>query len=135
MKHTPGPWRIETHNISKSILGKKHLITDQRGIPVIAVIYAYDDNKTITPLEQEANARVIAAAPDGLHAAELAYLHLLKIPHDRLRLKGQVTLCALRDFIAKATGREEEDVQNEYESRALEEMHKDHERVVEEGRK
>ena len=59
-----------------------------------------------------------AAAPQGLDAAGAAYLALLRSGWS-YRLKVQSDLCMLRDYIAAATGREAQDVQDEYEARAL----------------
>ena len=57
--------------------------------------------------------------PDGLRAASMAYLMLLKLDlGSAIRHCGQTTLCELRDFIASATGRDSEDVQLEFEDRA-----------------
>ena len=70
----------------------------------------------------EPNARLIAAAPDGLRAAELAYRALLRLPFgSRERIYADIgngALAALRDFIASATGQSAEAVQDKYESDA-----------------
>lgn len=54
-----------------------------------------------------------------LAAIEAAYLHLLQTPHDTLRIQNQWTFCLLRDAICAATGREPQDVQDDFEERAL----------------
>jgi len=66
----------------------------------------------------EADARLIAAAPDGLLAAEIAYRALLTVPHVEWRVRHQPVYCELRDFIAKATGRDSQEVQDEFEAKA-----------------
>lgn len=76
----------------------------------------YADNGRTTLEELEANANLIVAAPNGLQAAEGAYIALLL--SGVYRLTVQAELCQLRDFIAKATNRCEGDVQNEYEALA-----------------
>jgi hypothetical protein len=65
------------------------------------------------------DAQLLTAAWEGLAAAECAYLAFLEPPYDARRARNQRALCLLRDFIAKATGRSSEDVQNDFESRAL----------------
>jgi hypothetical protein len=81
--------------------------------------FDYDDGGVCTT---RADARLIAAAPDGLAIAERMYLWLLGFmpgsPHYLLRVISQSELCALRDFIAKATGREPREVQEEFEALA-----------------
>lgn len=68
----------------------------------------------------DVNGALMAAAPEGLACAEMLYRKLLSIqpgsPHYILRIESQGELAALRDFIAKATGRSAEEVQNEYEA-------------------
>ena len=71
-------------------------------------------------MQQKTLARVLGGrAPMGdvLAAARIAYVALLR-SSDRRHFQRE--LCALRDFIAKATGREAEDVQNEFEDIASE---------------
>jgi len=72
-------------------------------------------------IEAIARASADADAPEGLEAAEAAYLALLRyIPiGSKPRLEIQTELCALRNYIAKATGRDAESVQNEYEAHAV----------------
>jgi len=62
-------------------------------------------------------AALIEAAPDGLDAAVSAYTALLSAVDVRHRFQPQ--LCALRDFIAKTTGRRPQDVQDEYDGLVL----------------
>ena len=69
-------------------------------------------------MEFIANAQLIASAPDGLEAGIDAYVALLQTK-GVFRIGIQRELCQLRDFIAKATGCSEEEVQNKYESLAL----------------
>lgn len=66
------------------------------------------------------NTRLIAAAPDGYKAAETAYLAMMNITDYNIRLDEgfQLSLCLLRNFIAKATDRTAEEVQNEFEAKA-----------------
>lgn len=55
---------------------------------------------------------------EALLVAEETYLALLQHPLDAWRFSNQSVLGRLRDFIAKTTDRDEEEVQNEFESRA-----------------
>jgi hypothetical protein len=56
---------------------------------------------------------------ETLAALEQAYLYMLMTSHGSLRVRSQGTFCQVRDAIAKATGRDAEDVQNGYESTAV----------------
>lgn len=58
-------------------------------------------------------------AEEALEVVEQTYLALLQHPLDKWRAENQRVLARLRWFIAKATNREEEDVQNEFEDRAV----------------
>lgn len=129
-KYTPGPWTAMLKP-APSRVDHGWRAMASCGLWIAAAPYSV----AFKQWDNEANCKLIAAAPDGLKAAEMAYLHLLKTPHDALRIKGQDTLVALRDFIAKATGREAEDVQNEFESLAVEEMHNDLEQQLREAYK
>ena len=57
-QHTPGPWRIGIQNYHA-------IITGPHGLPVARTQACHDEN-------WEANARLIAAAPELLEALELA---------------------------------------------------------------
>lgn len=105
-KFTPGPWGFHT----KLPVSVPHAPCMLLGMPHESAIGAVG----------EANARLIAAAPDGFAAAEAAYLTLLKMPHSgpRLTMEFQAAMSGLRSFIAKATGRDDQEVQDEYEARA-----------------
>lgn len=96
-KHTPGPWHIgvRTYHAGRDVYGPK-------GEPVAVA----DDAITTTP-EAEANARLIAAAPELLAALD----KLLSATVDRALAEGYEmdgVECAARGFalaaIAKATG-------------------------------
>jgi len=113
-KFTKGPWVIRKGDGAIGIKDKSD--TQSYGmLNVIAMIDRYD-----YPSDWMYNLQLIAAAPDGYKAAESAYLTLLKVRtfSDRLSDGFQESLIHLRNFIAKATGRTEEDVQNEFEAKA-----------------
>lgn len=91
-KHTPGPWRYSGPN-SGEIFG---WMGQKQDIPlVIAKVGGYWDG------EQEANARLIAAAPDLLEAVEHA-LRLLDKP--RNSVDEEEVCVVLRAAKSKATG-------------------------------
>jgi hypothetical protein len=97
VKHTPGPWKVET---------KKSEWECNRGIPIyknfvqIARVILFD-SKTVCPEESQANARLIAAAPELLEACKEALEHFDKYT------KGIVIDAkdSLRMAIAKAEGK------------------------------
>lgn len=66
----------------------------------------------------EIDTTVLAAAKsvDGLTAARIGYLQLLRLPFGQHRFQSQIAMCELRDFIARAAGIESLWVQNAYEA-------------------
>jgi len=69
----------------------------------------------------EAHAALIVAAPEGLAEAKKTYIFLLRLPMAiRSKMECQERLCGLRDFIAKATNRSAQDVQDEFDAKATE---------------
>lgn len=87
-KYTPGPWNLVQHNEKDSRVGRKTLL---------AIVYseAFRDREN-----QEANARLIATAPDLLEACRLAKKHL----EPDLIEPGRSVFWALVAAIAKAEG-------------------------------
>ena len=83
-KHTPGPWVPDQ-------LGERRHILTKSGYVVAAIspLYAYKKS-------HEANAALIAATPDMLAALVLAESYA--------DVMGVMTVQAIRDAIAKATG-------------------------------
>lgn len=81
-KHTPGPW---THCQEDNFITTR----DGRGL-----LEWQARSLHVTPEERDANARLIAAAPDLLKACRQALAALKGREHDQF----------LRDAIAKATG-------------------------------
>lgn len=65
MSHTPGPWRIERVATLKS----EWSIDDEYGEPIAITMPRLDED------QEDANARLIAAAPDLLAALEMLADH------------------------------------------------------------
>jgi hypothetical protein len=68
MKHTAGPWRIET----AELMGKKFIDSDNFGT---ICQFIYDPPGTLIAEEAAANARLIAASPDLLEALKGLFEH------------------------------------------------------------
>lgn len=94
-KHTPGPWESWPHNRARHPV-HSYGISAEGGLPCdVADVIDFDGS----PGESEANARLIAAAPDLLAACQV----FLNAPHDSARRAAKATMSAA---IAKATGTE-----------------------------
>jgi len=121
MEHTPGPWTYkQTHPMSGNVW---YVIINSTGRGPIMEVGGTDQNGQIAeakylvtdPIEIEANARLIAAAPDGLAFAHAA-LDCLKtlangttdeIDTMRRNLRGPASIIQQgQDFINKAQGKE-----------------------------
>jgi hypothetical protein len=103
--HTPGPWRVRG-------LGNDgaRIVETERGHHVTDFVMS------------DANAHLIAAAPDLLAEVEDTYAFLADIANQwpgRHSAEGQARLCRLRDLICKVTSREPQDVQDDYGNRRL----------------
>lgn len=94
MKHTPGPWRIGDKGMT--VFGP---LTDQPSPIAIANLIPPTPRAGIE--EREANAHLIAAAPDLLAASEQAAALLKELAHDGAE---NPELEILRKAIAKAKG-------------------------------
>lgn len=97
--HTPGPWKIDPKT-STRIVG-----AGDRGIASAGGYFNNQDSAAVYA-ENEANARLISAAPDLLAAARA----LFDAPHydhfaTRLNDAEMAALDALRAAVAKAEGR------------------------------
>ncbi len=108
-QHMPEPWEYEATDVRSP-----YPFVVKAGDLVIARIT--DEGDAGVP---EANARLTTAAPDGYAAACTAYSFLLGLPSDETRIGAQGLMCELRDYIASAIGKSAEDIQNEYELRAI----------------
>ena len=93
-KHTPTPWKIERSGM---------YLTIQTNSWTIAEVFRSDYDSATVIQTQEANAKLIAAAPDLLEAL-LWYVEnddTDDTPHNEFYLNG---LQRAKDAIAKATG-------------------------------
>lgn len=106
MKNTEGPWYLQHHITQDGSGGTKRwkiLAGKDRSIQ-IASLKGWDD-------EDEANARLIAAAPDLLAACEEALVRVEAAVAIRVKLTGirgggaYKTVQSLRAAIAKARGK------------------------------
>ena len=100
-KWTPGPWQLETE--SRSVDGSELVITDAIGAYTVATCRILDTG-VADVYEGEANARLIAAAPDLAAAARKAIGFIAsRLPAVDAEAQGvRETLVAA---LAKAEGR------------------------------
>ena len=108
-KHTPGPWAVDRYCRDITPVGRYLRIAEIPG---------HRENDTPDSQEREANARLIAAAPDLLAALEAAcdiidleaaiYSARAKVEHETANTRSAGNLKAKVNFfratIAKATG-------------------------------
>ena len=97
-QHTPGPWRAEF----SSMLAKGRRRFSLESVSAHKWFGDLYLTETISDAEQDANARLIAAAPALLAAAKwaLAYLDTSDMPFDEQKKRN-----ALADAIVQAEGR------------------------------
>jgi hypothetical protein len=87
-KHTPGPWAVHPRIKDSVVTGKGGSIADLVG--------------TKSAQEHEANARLIAAAPEMLEVLELLESRWDEIVADDVSVTGSIHM--IRAAIAKARG-------------------------------
>jgi hypothetical protein len=98
MTHTPGPWLIES---KVYVCG---------GECCVAVTETYSAMQKLSPEQREANARLIAAAPELLEACQEFVKHIKSLGTDteKCRYLSMALNCRAGDLIenaiAKATG-------------------------------
>lgn len=90
-KHTPGPWQLDHRGYTFIVAAPKH--------GYITRDVCRMDASTMSAFHREANARLIAAAPDLLTALEEVLPH---VEFSHRQFKAEVD--AARAAIAKATG-------------------------------
>lgn len=108
-QHTPGPWTIDVWDYSHANPPRKEL--NVQSATLLLATVAWDEGKenpfTVQNETAQANARLIAAAPDLLEALqEIAERGLVEGYNsaDALRLRLVATQSIARAAIAKATG-------------------------------
>lgn len=95
-KHTPGPWRVDTVPFNDCAIYAEGI--DEPIGESFAVMGEHGVDHRVDP---EANAKLIAAAPDMFIALLLAQQHI-----DVSKPAGVVVLGRIHSVIAKATGGE-----------------------------
>jgi hypothetical protein len=93
-KHTPGPWHVQRHDAGDS---RRITITGRSGMVAVADV---DWN---SPIENDANAALIASAPELLMALRNLQKAVTNAPDIRV---GEFS-ALVADAIAKAEGGEE----------------------------
>lgn len=115
-QHTAGPWTLDL-----SGAGSWAVYVEPTGDFDSHLTIARRGELNHRTAESEANARLIAAAPELLAEIEREYTELADFRNDwpgRDTPAGQAKLIRLRNLICKATGREQRDVQDDYGTRA-----------------
>lgn len=77
MKHTPGPWKIETHNNKIEVWSNNQFIAT----PHHDLFFSAEKHGNI-----EANAKLIASAPDMLEALNTLKIELAKLHGDEFKV-------------------------------------------------
>jgi len=102
MKHTEGQWYMDWNS------GQIEVCVQDKAVPSHEVTIArVEHNIGGGEKQAEANANLIAAAPDGFEAAKQAVNVLRRLPmieNDALSMAVELTCDKLQDFIAKAQG-------------------------------
>lgn len=102
-KHTPGPWSANFTRLSGLAIGFH--ITDKKHGSLRPICEAYDKTGAMDPDEIDANARLIAAAPELLNALQV----LLSLHDARVDTADawNISMEEARSAIAKATGEQQ----------------------------
>lgn len=96
-KHTPGPWQAMPEEVHRSYIRIRGTRLGGRFKIANVLMPTYENAHENEATETRANARLIAAAPDGLSAA-------IKALDECPELIGTPAGDALAAFIIKATG-------------------------------
>ncbi|VVE85160.1 hypothetical protein [Pandoraea sputorum] len=113
--HTPGPWVIQFSDID----GRAIRIASP-GHYVIAEFIRPANDRVRDQLI--ADAYLFAAAPELLDEVESLYAELADFHNEwpgRSTSAGQAKLVRLRDLISKATGRDSQEVQDDFTNRSI----------------
>ena len=101
-KYTPGPWKVEVWDYSNAKVPRKELNIQTESNLLATLQCDFDENNSyvISKPEAEANARLMAAAPELLEALERLYAAFLDCDG---REEG-IAAGTARAAIAKAKG-------------------------------
>ena len=103
--HTPGPWELFEHSwCDSSIYGGQKNSTKICALSIYNV--ATKQNQQVLEREMDANARLIAAAPELLESLKLAVNPYLSFPDEVIDEIAPDWLFQAIAAIAKATGKE-----------------------------
>src|SRR5712692_4636849 len=97
-EHTPGPWTL-SHGLVRPDSPRCRIVSGEKGASLTFVNIWHD-----APEEAEANARLIAAAPELLEAVQTTLVFLMSKARRDPAERGVVD--HLRDVLAKAEGHE-----------------------------
>lgn len=100
-KFTPGPWHANWTRLNGKAIGF-HVADETHG-SIRPICEFYDGTEAMPPEEVEANARLIAAAPELLGVLELA-IRRLEIAHANGESIMREWIVDARAALAKATG-------------------------------
>lgn len=106
MSHTPGPWEVEIHANGCVFITSPNTSSSGGDIADLyhTILDAFDGQQIVTKQNAEANAHLIAAAPDLLEACEEAVEQLWHLAKDK---QTNPWVKQLRAAIAKAKGEAE----------------------------
>lgn len=99
MKHTPGPWNTHSHQIAFGTATLQHYLISAKDKLPIAETYPQVDDE-----QEEANARLIAAAPDLLTACEQILNAFVAETNYRFNANLYDYMVAIEAAIKKAKG-------------------------------
>ncbi len=104
-KHTPGPWRLDETFVDGQWGNPSHWVCEIVGPDNSRIVADIPEYRTYEEdaAELEANARLIAAAPELLEALEYAQAWITEVG-ERKGLPNGRTLQTIEAAIAKATG-------------------------------
>ena len=101
-EHTPGPWTVGNELLRED---ERPVHGGESGEGIIALVWPWGDDE-VGEQDREANARLIAAAPDLLEAAEAVIAEWRRYIEDEIDVAdmAQGSLTVLLAAIAKARG-------------------------------
>lgn len=105
LKHTPGPWYVTTgvHSETTDCYDKGETWFNVNGEDGVIADVLHGRCLSADEDEANANAHLIAAAPELLYACEMALQIIREIPDDYEYEDGENPVTILKNAIAKAT--------------------------------